>query len=332
MIQGRCIKEKKIFIFMMLLILGMQVCENISAKEHDNVKSINIYYSKGRNGNPLYDSNNQDRISEFSYYADRSNVIAYILHYIDSFEMIADGKNIQGGDLPTANIRIMYEDDSLDTMRFFAKRFVDDGGIQYEIDDNEYDRFFDFVYALKTEKLILPQNVSFEPSEWAKAEVDSASSIGLLPEWNRIGYANDITRLEVCQLADNFLTMNGTVQEITESQTFEDTKDPSVENLYALDIIDGMTETEFCPYDYITREEIAKILSGMCKTIGIDADGNSVDYADKDEISDWAEEYVNDMSEISIFIGDDENKFNPKNNITKEEFVILLLRLAEKLA
>ena len=47
-------------------------------------------------------------------------------------------------------------------------------------------------------------------------------------------------------------------------------------------------------------------------------------------ISDWAAVYVDEMSAIGAFIGDDRNSFNPQNNITKEEFVVILLRLADK--
>lgn len=43
---------------------------------------------------------------------------------------------------------------------------------------------------------------------------------------------------------------------------FSDTADESVISLYNYAIINGKNENEFYPYDYITREEFAKILSG----------------------------------------------------------------------
>ena len=44
---------------------------------------------------------------------------------------------------------------------------------------------------------------------------------------------------------------------------FPDVNFSGVDWLYNLGIIDGKTETEFCPYDLITREEAAKILANL---------------------------------------------------------------------
>ena len=37
------------------------------------------------------------------------------------------------------------------------------------------------------------------------------------------------------------------------------------------------------------------------------------------------------MSSIGAFVGGEENRFNPKRNITKEEVITILFRLNEKL-
>ena len=292
-----------------------------SEMQNNNIKNIDISV----NIMPIKDSKYC-----YNFSTDSDGQIDYIVHMLDVMNFVDDGKMLGGADIPIVNINFKKTDGTIAKCGFVSGRFYDLTDKQYAADSKEYSRFLDFIYALKTEKLILPQNVSFEPSEWAKEEVDRASSMGLIPEWNSIGYADDITRLEVCQLADNFLTMNGMVRGIAKSQSFEDTRDPSVENLCSLGIIEGKTETEFYPYDYITREETAKILSGVCKAAGIEPEGRRVEYADYDRISDWAAEYVDEMSAIGAFIGDDRNSFNPQNNITKEEFVVILLRLSDK--
>ena len=145
-----------------------------------------------------------------------------------------------------------------------------------------------------------------------------------------INYDKNITRIEFCQLADNFLSITGMQSDSEKfvSPPFPDAADVGITSLWNKGIINGKSETEFCPYDYITREEAAKILSGLCDAAGIEMNGGTgVDYADKDEISDWAVDYVEDMTAIGVFNGDDENKFNPQDNITKEELISILVRL-----
>lgn len=267
----------------------------------------------------------------YDFSTNSTSQIEYIIHMINAMNLTDDEKVLNGADVPTVNISITKTDGTIEKCGFISGRFYDTENKQYAVDSEEYSRFLDFIYVLKTEKLILPPIISHEPSEWAKSDMEKACSIGLLPEWNRIGYTDGVTRFEICQLVDNFLAQNGIVPEIDKSYSFEDIKDRSVENLYALGIIIGESEVEFCPYDYSTREEAAKILSGLCKATGIKIDGTHIDYADKDDISDWAINYVEDMTAMGIFTGDDDNKFNPRDNITKEELIVILLRVNDKL-
>ena len=101
--------------------------------------------------------------------------------------------------------------------------------------------------------------------------------------------------------------------------------------LYNAGIIDGKTDTEFCPYDFITREELAKVLSNMYALAGGEKAEQTyeVAYADSNEISGWAIEYVNKMSALEILKGDEKGKFNPKSNTTKEQVIITLLRMVD---
>ena len=81
---------------------------------------------------------------------------------------------------------------------------------QYAVDRNEYNRLIDFIYALKIERLIIGNDeITFNPSEWARSDVDNAVNEGLVPKLNQINYIGKITRLEVCQLIDNLLNKQG---------------------------------------------------------------------------------------------------------------------------
>lgn len=293
--------------------------QNVNWKSNDIMKisiSVNI--------KPIKDSR---YCYEFST-TNRGEII-YIDHLINAFNLIDDDKTIGGGDIPIVNISIIKKD-AVDKIGFISGRFYDFNDKQYAIDPNEYNRFLDFIYALKTKDIVLNDDVSFEPSEWAKTDIVQAKEDGLVPMWNQIGYTNNITRLEVCQFVDNLLEKKGYIYDINEVNQFADTSDKSVVRLYNMKILNGKTETLFCPYDLITREEFAKILSNTYTFIKNETvlDSNKILYKDQNKISDWAMESVSKMTSLGMFKGNENDEFEPQNSITKEEVIVTILRLS----
>lgn len=86
----------------------------------------------------------------------------------------------------------------------------------------------------------------------------------------------------------------------------------------------------FCPYDLITREEFAKILSNTYTFIKNETvlDSNKILYKDQNKISDWAMESVSKMTSLGMFKGNENDEFEPQNSITKEEVIVTILRLS----
>jgi hypothetical protein len=193
----------------------------------------------------------------------------------------------------------------------------------------------DFINSLILNKFDNSTIVSTEPSNWAKEYVDEAIMDGLIPEWNQIGYTNYIPRVEVCQLVDNLLTAKGIDKKVPNDYTylkeypFEDTRDISVKELYAKNIIRGKSETEFAPCDYITREEFSVILVETYKQLSENDTlvSSALQYKDKTQISDWALGSVTNVTSLGLMKGDKNENFNPKGNITKEEVIVTLLQL-----
>jgi hypothetical protein len=90
------------------------------------------------------------------------------------------------------------------------------------------------------------------------------------------------------------------------------------------DII-GISETEFAPEDYITREQVAIIMSRL-----LDLEGNEKGadiFYDSSQISSWAKEYVGAVAEYNIIKGYEDNTFKPQNNIKRAEALVLLDRV-----
>ena len=50
-------------------------------------------------------------------------------------------------------------------------------------------------------------------------------------------------------------------------------------------------------------------------------------YNDKEQISDWAIESVEAVTALGLMQGDENGSFKPKDNITKEQVIVTLLKL-----
>ena len=330
---------KKIFAALVLISLVMtntslpiKANENTTPRyklnlRYNDIASLNFNIKSGQ-GRPLTVDESYLR-KNFSYSTEDTDNIIYIVHFLNSFDFIDDGQFASSSDGTYVSINLKTTNELENKFSFADGRRLSIENKQYAVDKNEYQCFINFIYALKTEKIIIDDEITFEPSEWAEKDISKAVNIELVPELNQINYKGKISRLEVCQLVDNFLHKKGIIKTEYKENSFTDTDDESVVNLYNVGVIHGKTALEFKPYDYITREEFAKILSATYHMFDdlSTLKGSSIFYTDKEKISDWAFDSVNEVSSLKLFIGNDNGEFQPQNNITKEEVIITLLRL-----
>lgn len=176
-------------------------------------------------------------------------------------------------------------------------------------------------------------------SDWAEEYMVRATASGWVPI--KENYTYNITRGEFCTLIGlNFLYSCGLDVKFWEMKTpFTDIDNGAVgekmaiEYLYCLDIINGKSETLFCPDDYLTREEAAvvftRIIDAFRKWEIADINTNIKSdwaYTDHEEISPWANAAVYTVSNLNIMQGTDKG-FEPKSNLTYEQTIVMLLRL-----
>lgn len=283
----------------------------------DDVVTFNIY--------PLGPDRSDHE--NYTYSTSSKNEIIYISHYFNNLNLIDDGLTEHMMDVSYYYITFDMNDGSMKKCFFYSGRFLADK--QYDINGFEWQRFLLLINALKTGKLVLDEEVTFEPSEWAKENVEKAIDDGLLSKANQINYKGKITRFEVCQLIYNLLEKKNIEKpETMQNPYFNDIDEECVTALFNYDIIDGKNDREFYPYDYITREEFARILSDTYRVINPDEEPQKLEhiYADQKDISDWALGYVGDMYSLNLMVGTPENQFRPKFNITKEEVITTLLK------
>lgn len=141
----------------------------------NEVTSIYFRYSSGQGRPEIIDD--EYKKSHFELQTSLNQEIKYIVHYLNSFSLTDDGKNYGGGDIPIVNISLIKKD-GVDKIGFISGRFYDSGDKQYDVNPNEYSRFLDFIYALKTEKINLSDEVTSIASEWAKTDIEKAKENG----------------------------------------------------------------------------------------------------------------------------------------------------------
>lgn len=102
----------------------------------------------------------------------------------------------------------------------------------------------------------------------------------------------------------------------------------SVMNLYNLKLISGKTSTEFCPDDSMSIEEFSALFS---KVFNITSESEEeLRFADKDEISPWAVDYIRALDEAQLLGLYGEN-INPSANISRGEITYIIAKQLIKL-
>lgn len=173
--------------------------------------------------------------------------------------------------------------------------------------------------------------ISCNCSDWAKEYIEKAIDIGLLKGSTVPIYKENITREQFCELIYDFImiTKNG-ISTPEHQNPFTDTDNEKVVVLNAAEIIYGKSDTEFAPKDLLTREEAATIIVRMInKVMPMPVTEMYFEYDDSNDISQWASDSIQVMSNLGFMNGVGENKFAPKNNYTTEQSITTLIRMYE---
>ena len=169
------------------------------------------------------------------------------------------------------------------------------------------------------------------PSEWASKDIDLAYAVGIADTNKDYIYKNNITREEFCELIYNLVVLVSPDIEYFIPDSFADTKNEKVLKLNSLGIINGKTATEFAPNDYLTREEAATIIVRMVnKVVPMSATEMWFEYDDINEVSEWASDSIQTISNLGFMNGVGNNKFAPKETYTTEQAIATLVRVYER--
>ena len=184
-----------------------------------------------------------------------------------------------------------------------------------------------------------------EMSDWAYDEVVAAIEAGLVPTGQQVLYHYNINRHDFCALTlqlietvldqdieDVILERTGrTLTDWVHDYPFTDEPEPIVIAAYALGIVNGKGKGTFAPYNSITRQEAAAMLTRTAKVLGMDTENpETVEFADGDKVADYFVDEVNFVASNGIMNGTGKNKFNPRGTYTREQTMLTMLRLFKK--
>lgn len=170
---------------------------------------------------------------------------------------------------------------------------------------------------------------SVQPSDWARSSVETGKKLNFVDEGKNYNFPGELTREEFCEFIFSYLKNVAEVSAETDGKNpFSDTDNAHIYNLNALGIINGKSETEFAPDDFLTREEAATIVHRMINKIYPNAYTTQIyfEFADGDKISDWAMSAVQALCNMGIMKGVEDNNFAPQELYTTEQAIATLVR------
>lgn len=94
---------------------------------------------------------------------------------------------------------------------------------------------------------------------------------------------------------------------------------PYLQRAYAAGIAEGIGEGRFGVGNHITRQDLAAMIYRAASKRGLQSSNTAVDYADADQISDYAKEAVAAMQSLGIISGMENHCFNPMQNATRAQ-------------
>jgi hypothetical protein len=180
-------------------------------------------------------------------------------------------------------------------------------------------------------------------SAWAVSELENADGNGLIPAvLQGADLTAPITRAEFAAVAvKTYELLSGQSATVVSPNPFTDTRDPEVLKAYHLGLVAGMSAGGFAPSASLEREQAAAMLGRAFKKATLPgwtlATDNSFPFpattiprfADDYNISAWAGNSVYFLAEQGILSGVGESGFAPRSTATREQAILIALRLTK---
>lgn len=177
---------------------------------------------------------------------------------------------------------------------------------------------------------------TYTPAFWAQASFDKMLALDALPDdILSQDYAKGISRRDFAELIHySYNAFTGEDFKTESVHNFDDMPlaDSSVSAIYALGIMQGDENNNFHPYDTITRQETAVVISNFYNVLNDDALSANTDilnkFNDRNKIADWALNYVASVVNAELMGDYDDGEFHPLDEVTIEQAVSMVSRMS----
>ena len=169
---------------------------------------------------------------------------------------------------------------------------------------------------------------------WAYDQIAALTKDGTIKGITETEFApeQNISRAQFAALIRRALNMNTTSYQGNFSDIFEgDWYVQEISAITASGIMNGDVDGRFRPNDPITREEMAKVIVQAYKYKNniSELPRAGVSYNDSNDISGWAQEYVQNAVALGLMNGIGEGNFAPKANSTRAQGAVVIYRLTK---
>ena len=192
------------------------------------------------------------------------------------------------------------------------------------------DKLLDSYYG--TNAVVGHKYDDMEQAPWASEAVAYLVGRGILNPVDRLYPQSNITRDEFMKI----LVLAFGVYDSEATSDFDDVPSdswqyPYVSSAKKLNITSGISATEFGANELIAREQLITLAYRAAEICGISMEEEVGEvFDDYDEISDYARKAVAVFKNSGILSGDENNRFNPKNNASRAEAVKIIYELLQK--
>jgi len=254
---------------------------------------------------------------------------------------VKDGKTIMISDLNDgiATISIQYEPSKNETVSYLCGAYVNEKGNTSLIDGANYD-INESALKITTSHLLIHGVAYKEPSvkfidienHWGKEAIEYVVARGLITGTSETTFEPDMPMTRGI-LVTALGKLAGVDVNAYDSNSFTDVKDnspfrPYIEWAYKKGIVGGIGNQKFAPDRVITREEIAVIFQNYAKATGykLPIIHEATAFVDILNIDSYYQTAITAMHQAGIMMGDTNNRFNPKNIVSRAQVSSMLYR------
>ncbi len=162
--------------------------------------------------------------------------------------------------------------------------------------------------------------------DWAKDAILSLKEQGIINGRSEAEFdpSATVTRAEFSHMLAKAMKLDtdnakSDFADVSENEWFY----KSVSALSEKGIVNGMGNGLFGSNNPISRQDSAVMLAGFVNSENTE----NTDFADADEIADYAKESVKKLKSAKIFSGDENGNFNPKSSITRAESAVVIYNI-----